>query len=276
MSPVPEDSISRAPDAAAAAARRGRLRYYIDGQSTGVARYVLEQTLFFFLRGLPGLVGIGLRALAYRLILHSDGSPIIEDHVRLGQPANVHLGRSVYLDHGVYLHACPQGVFIGDDTFVMHGTVLHVYNFRDLPQSGIWIGRNCYFGEFCLVRGQGGVRIGDSVLLAPRAQLLAVNHLFDDPTRPIIDQGISAQGIVVEDGAWIGAGAVVLDGVRVGEGAVIGAGAVVTDDVPAHAVAVGTPARVVRRLDENRGEGTGARIEALARSETESFDTLVY
>ena len=241
--------VSQVPDAVAVAARRGRLRYYLEGQSTGVARYLLEQVLFCVLHGMPSLVGIGLRALAYRLILRSDGLPIIEDHVRLCQPANIHLGRHVYLHHGVYLHACPQGVFIGDDTFVMHGTELHVYNFRGLPDSGIWIGRNCFIGEFCLIRGQGGVHIGDSVLLAPRVQMLAVNHCFDDPSRPVMQQGITAQGIIVEDGAWIGAGAIVLDGVRVGQGAVVGAGAVVTRDVPPRMLVVGSPARVVRSLD---------------------------
>jgi acetyltransferase-like isoleucine patch superfamily enzyme len=248
-----EASVSRAADAAAVAAERGRLRYYLEGQSTGVGRYIVEQAVFFFLRGMPSLVGIGLRALAYRLILHSDGLPIVEDHVRLCQPANIHLGRRVYLDHDVYLHACPQGIFIGDDTFVMHGSVLHVYNFRDLAQSGIWVGRNCYIGECCVIRGQGGVHIGESVLLAPRVQILAVNHLFDDPSQPIMDQGITAQGIVVEDGAWIGAGAILLDGVRVGARAVVGAGAVVTRDVPPRTLVAGVPARVVRHLDAKDG-----------------------
>ncbi len=242
-----ESFISREADAAAVAAREGPLRYYLRGQSTTLARYVLEQTLFALLGGIPGLVGIGLRALAYKLILSSDGLPAIEDHVRLAQPTHIHLGQQVYLDRGVYLHACPQGIFIGDRTFVMHGSELHVYNFRGLPQSGIWVGANSFIGEFCLIRGQGGVQIGESVLLAPRVQLLAVEHIFQDPSRPVMEQGIVARGIRVGDGAWIGAGAIVLDGVTVGERAVVGAGAVVTCDVPPLAVAVGVPARVIRQ-----------------------------
>lgn len=244
-----EPVVSLKSDAAAAAAERGRLRYYLDGQSTGIGRYALEQLLFSLFRGIPGLLGIGLRALSYRLILDSDGWPAVEDHVRLCQPGNVHLGRHVYLDHGVYLHGCPEGIFIGDETFVMHGSELHVYNFRDLPQAGIWVGKGCFIGEFSLVRGQGGVHIGNDVLLAPRVQILAVNHVFDDPGRPIIKQGITAEGIVVEDGAWIGAGAILLDGVRVGARSVVGAGAVVTETIPPRTLAVGSPARVVRHLD---------------------------
>lgn len=265
-----EAVVSRVPAASMVAARRGRLRYYLEGQSTGLGRYVMEQALFLLFQNVPGLVGIGLRALAYRLILHSDGLPAVEDRVRLCQPANIHLGRHVYLDHAVYLHACPQGIFIGDETFVMHGTEMHVYNFRDLPHAGIWVGRDCFIGESCLIRGQGGVCIGDAVLLAPRVQVLAVEHIFDDPSRPVIQQGIRARGIVVEDGSWIGAGAILLDGVRIGEGAVVGAGAVVTRDIPSHALAVGVPARVVRQLDPAREPSAHKDAAALAFGDGDS------
>jgi acetyltransferase-like isoleucine patch superfamily enzyme len=186
--------------------------------------------------------------MVYKLILHSQGFAAIESGVRLGQPNNITLGHNVYIDHGVYLHACPSGIEIGDNSFVMHHAELHVYNFRQIPHAGIKIGRDCLIGEFCVIRGQGGVTIGDKVYLAPLVQMLAVNHIFTDPTRPIIEQGITAQGIVVEDNVWIGAGAIITDGVRIGQGAVIGAGAVVTRDVPPHTVAAGAPAQVVKEI----------------------------
>jgi acetyltransferase-like isoleucine patch superfamily enzyme len=63
-----------------------------------------------------------------------------------------------------------------------------------------------------------------------------------------MDQGITAQGIVIEDNCWIGAGAIVLDGVTIGRGACVGAGSVVTKSVPPHSLAVGSPARVIRDL----------------------------
>ena len=159
--------VSKEQDAAAVAAKRGRLRYYLDGQSTSVGRYVLEQSLFLLLGGIPSLIDIGLRAVAYKMILRTRGKVAIENNVRLCMPHNITLGRDVYLDYGVYLHACPKGIFIGDGTFVMHNAELHVYNFRDLPHSGIWVGENCFIGEFSIIRGQGGVTIGNHVLLAP-------------------------------------------------------------------------------------------------------------
>ncbi len=198
----------------------------------------------------PTVVGLGLRALLYRLIMKMDGLAAIENNVRLRFADNIHLGHGVYLDQGAYLHACPGGIEIGDETIVMHGAILHVYNFRNLPHASIKIGRNCLVGEYSVIRGQGGVTIGDRVYTSPFTQIIAVNHVFDDPHRPFVEQGITAEGIVIEDDVWLGAGAVITDGVRVGKGAVVAAGAVVTKDVPPHTIVGGVPARPIKTIDE--------------------------
>ncbi len=131
--------------------------------------------------------------------------------------------------------------------------MLHVYNFRDLPHAGIRIGRESLVGEYTVIRGQGGVTLGDRVFTSPLVQLIAVNHVFDDLDRPFSEQGITAEGIVIEDDVWIGAGAVITDGVRVGRGAVIAAGAVVTKDVAPHTVVGGVPARLLREIGGTPG-----------------------
>jgi acetyltransferase-like isoleucine patch superfamily enzyme len=227
---------------------RDHLAYYISGQAPSLGDYVLQELLTSLCGWVPSLPGIALRTLTYRAILTMTGFAAIESGVRIRHARNVRLGRNVYLDRGVYLHACANGIDIGSDTCIMHNAELHVFNFRDLPHAFIHIGERTFIGESVVIRGQGGVTIGDSVLIAPLAKILAVNHNFADVTRPVIDQGINGKGIVIENGAWIGAGAAILDGVRVGEGAVIGANAVVTKDVAAHCLAVGSPARVIRDL----------------------------
>jgi acetyltransferase-like isoleucine patch superfamily enzyme len=226
------------------------LRLYLRRQASSPARYWLEQIVMGLVGWIPSVVGIGLRGIAYRLILRMEGWAAIESRVRLRFAENIQLGHGSYLDEGVYLHACPRGIEIGAGTIVMHGAVLHVYNFRYIPHAGIWIGRDSLIGEYSVIRGQGGVVIGNRVYTSPFTQILAVNHVFDDPTTPFIAQGITAQGIVIEDDVWLGASAIVTDGVRIGRGAVVAAGAVVTEDVPAHSVVAGVPARVVRRLDQ--------------------------
>lgn len=224
------------------------LSLYLNRQASNLGRYVLEQTLFAFLGWIPGLFGIGLRGVLYRLIMKLDGWPAIENGVRLRYADNIHLGHGVYLDQGSYLHACPNGIDIGSNTFVMHGAVLHVYNFRDLPNSWIRIGKDSLIGEYSVIRGQGGVTIGDRVYTSPFTQIIAVNHVFDDPKQSFVEQGITAQGIVIEDDVWLGSGAIITDGVHIGKGAVVAAGAVVTKDVPPHTVVGGVPARLIREI----------------------------
>lgn len=209
----------------------------------------MEQTLQSLLGWIPTLLGITLRALAYRLMLTMHGWAAIEDGVRLRFANHIELEHGAYLDHGVYIHACPAGVTIGAGSLVMHGSILHVYNFRDIPRAGIAVGQDSLVGEYNVIRGQGGVTIGDRVYTSPLVQIVAVDHVFDDPTRSFTDQGITAQGIVIDDDVWVGTGAVICDGVHVGEGAVVAAGAVVTRDVPPHVVVAGVPARVIREID---------------------------
>lgn len=234
-----------------------RLRTYLSWQADSLGHYAGEQLVQALASWIPTVVGIGLRGLLYRLILRMDGWAAIESGVRLRFASRVRLGNGCYLDQGVYLHACPQGIDIGASTMVMHGAVLHVYNFRGLPHAGIHIGRDSLIGEYCVLRGQGGVHIGDRVYLSPLVQVVAVDHVFDDRGRPFVEQGITARGIHIEDDVWIGSGAVITDGVRIGRGAVIAAGAVVTADVPEHAIAAGVPARVVGEVGDrprDRGE----------------------
>ena len=229
-------------------ARPSGLRLYLSRQASSPSRYAWEQLLLALFGWIPTVLGIGLRAAVYTLIMHVGGLVAIERGVRIRFADRVRLGSGVFLDEGVYLHACPGGITIGDNTLVMHHAELHVYNFRDLPHATIQIGRDCLIGEFNVLRGQGGIQLGDRVYTSPFVQLAAVNHVFADPNRPFVEQGITAQGIAVEDDVWIGAGAIITDGVRIGRGAVVAAGAVVTKDVPAHTVVAGVPARVVKTI----------------------------
>jgi len=226
-----------------------KLRLYLSRQASSIPRYFYEQSILFLFGWIPTVIGVGIRGLFYRLILKMNGVAAIESRVRIRFADRIKLGHGVYIDEGAYLHACPQGIEIGDNTIVMHGAVLHVYNFRNMPQSRIKIGKDSLVGEYSVIRGQGGVTIGDRVYTSPFTQIIAVNHVFDDPHRPFVEQGITAEGIVIEDDVWLGAGAVITDGVRVGKGAVVAAGAVVTKDVPPHTVVGGVPAKLIKTID---------------------------
>jgi acetyltransferase-like isoleucine patch superfamily enzyme len=108
------------------------------------------------------------------------------------------------------------------------------------------IGPRATIGPFCCVWGgwsRTWARVGADVLLSPGVVLVAGNHGMSG-SGPVRDQPFEELDVVIDEGAWIGAHAVVV-GCRVGKGAVVGAGAVVLSDVPDLAIAVGSPARVV-------------------------------
>jgi acetyltransferase-like isoleucine patch superfamily enzyme len=223
-----------------------QIRYFLAGQASSVSRYILEQLVLSLFGWVPTLLGIGARSVMYRLIMQLEGSVAIEAGVRFLYADHIKLGKGVFLDQGVYLHALPGGISIGENSFLMHHTMLHVFNFRSLPHSGITIGKNCFLGEYNVIRGQGGVTIGNDVYTGPMVQLVAVNHVFHDANRPIREQGITAEGIVIEDDVWLGANVTVVDGVTVGQGSIIGAGSVVTQNIPPYSIAVGTPAKPIK------------------------------
>lgn len=92
----------------------------------------------------------------------------------------------------------------------------------------------------------GMIKIGKLCLIGPGVVMRTSQHRFDEPYLPIRQQGHDVADIFIEDNVWIGAHAVILGGVRIRSGAVIGAGAVVNKDIPAMAVAVGVPAKVIK------------------------------
>lgn len=131
------------------------------------------------------------------------------------------------------------------------GTDIRPYS-RIITSSGpITFGRGCGLNCFSYIAaGKAPITIGDHVRIGSHVSIIATNKLFDDPTKLIVEQGTSEKGITIEDDVWIGSHSVIVDGVRIGKGSVIGAGAIVTRDIPPMSVAVGNPARVIRKRGE--------------------------
>ncbi len=110
----------------------------------------------------------------------------------------------------------------------------------------ISLGARCFANFGLVALDVAPITIGDDVQIGPNVQLLTPTHPTDPDLRR--DKWEGARPITIGDNVWLGGGAIVLAGVTIGENTVVGAGAVVTRDLPANAVAVGNPARVVRQL----------------------------
>lgn len=99
----------------------------------------------------------------------------------------------------------------------------------------------------------GPVKIGDGVMLAQNIVLSGLNHCYENVDLSPSLQAVTSNQIFISDDVWIGANVVVTAGVTIGKHSVIGAGSVVTKDVPDFCVAVGNPARVVKKYDSKLG-----------------------
>lgn len=110
----------------------------------------------------------------------------------------------------------------------------------------VMIGKNVIIMPNCLMMSAGTISIEDDVRIAANCQLISNNH---DPYERDI---ITCLPVLIKKGAWVGAGSTILPGVTVGRYAIIGANSTVTKDIPDYAVAVGSPARVIKYLDKEK------------------------
>jgi acetyltransferase-like isoleucine patch superfamily enzyme len=118
---------------------------------------------------------------------------------------------------------------------------------RKTMEPTLVIEDDAYIGSFVQINAWRRVLIGKQVLVGDRAFISDADHIFGSPDVPIKLQGDHFVGeVVLNDGCWIGIGAVILPGVTIGRNAVIAANAVVTRSVPDNTVVGGVPAKVIR------------------------------
>lgn len=113
--------------------------------------------------------------------------------------------------------------------------------------GGIKLGDGVYIGPNSVLFGAGGIKIGNNVLISPGVIITSHQHQFNEKGKLIKEHKSEFAEVVIEDDVWIGANAVILPGVRIKKGSVIGAGAVVSKDIEECSVAVGVPAKVIKK-----------------------------
>jgi acetyltransferase-like isoleucine patch superfamily enzyme len=219
-------------------------------------RLVLHETVVTLTSGVPGALGLVLRSFAYRLLLGSVGrSVVFGQNTVLRHPAKIHVGDNVTVDDLVVLDAkgtSNRGIVLGNGVFLGRGTIL------SCKDGDIVLGDHVNIGFHSEIFSGSSVTVGKHGLFAAYTYLVGGGHEFERADRAVLEQPRASAGITLGDNVWLGAGAKVLDGVRIGRDVVVGAGAVVTSDLPDGAVAVGVPARIVRRRGKQPDEATGA------------------
>jgi acetyltransferase-like isoleucine patch superfamily enzyme len=191
----------------------------------------------------PGALGLALRQALYPMLLGACGRNVVfGQNVVLRHPHKIRIGDNVVVDDNCLIDAkgdTNRGITIGQGVFIGRNTILSCKN------GDIEIGDGSNIGFNCELFSASQVRVGRDTLVAAYCYVIGGDHDFSDPSKSVLAQPRRSTGVSIGDGAWLGAGAKILDGVIVGDHAVIGAGAVVRESVPTRAIAVGIPAKVV-------------------------------
>jgi len=209
----------------------------------GWGALIKHEAITLLAQNVPGALGFALRKTFYPSLLGACGRNVVfGQNVVLRHPGKIRIGDNVVIDDNCLLDAkgdTNKGIAIGSGVFIGRNTILSCKNGDIAIEDGANIGFNCE------VFSASRVRVGAGTLLAAYCYLIGGDHDFSDPDVSVLDQVRRSAGIDVGSGAWLGAGAKILDGVTLGNGSVVGAGAVVRHSVADGEIAVGIPARVV-------------------------------
>ena len=216
-----------------------------------LVKYELIMTLTNWV---PGALGLLLRSKLYPLILGSVGRNVVfGTNVAIRHPHKIHIGDNVVIDDHCVLDAKGdgnKGITIGNGVFVGRNTILTCHDGDIVLEDNVNIGFNC------VISSLGSIVIKENHLMAAFCYLVGGDHVADRTDVPILYQGRTAKGIVIEENIWLGAGVAVLDGSTVGRDSIIGAHAVVNGDIAPYSIAVGVPAKTIRDRRNGNKEKT--------------------
>jgi acetyltransferase-like isoleucine patch superfamily enzyme len=225
---------------------------YIHTRASGLWRYFFERGIQLLCCWIPGPVGFFCRAVLYYCFFHRNSKmAFIEAGVELFYMDSISFGKGVYVDRNCRIHASKAAIKLGKNNRLLRGAYLCTYVSNARTGEGIVTGSECWIGvNAVLGSGQGGLFIGNNVLIGPNAVIVTGNHDYERADLSAVEQEYYGKPIRIGDNVWVGANAVVLGGVTIGEHAVIAAGAVVADDVEPYTVVGGVPAKKIRDIDK--------------------------
>lgn len=190
-----------------------------------------------------------LREKYYASVLKSMGENVkIGANVKIVNPQYISIGNNVIIsDNSTLIARGEGGITIGDNVIIND----RVYLDTERADLGyITIGNNAYIGTGTTLFGHVGLEIGEYSLLAQNITITPYSHIFTNPEEPIINQGGHMEKVTIGRDCYLGMGVCVMYSASIGKGSVIGAHSTVVKPIPEFSVAVGTPAKVIKKREK--------------------------
>ncbi len=158
-------------------------------------------------------------------------------------------GKDVYIEPGAFINR-PRFVHMGNHVRVKRNTSINLHP-KDKKSKGIllFVGDNTIISESCFISACNRIVIGENVGISPNVMIIDNSRKIGDISRPSKEQDLKIGHVEIGADSWIAYGACVMPNVTIGKHCIIGALSVVNRDIPSYSVAVGAPAKVIKRFD---------------------------
>jgi len=210
------------------------------------------ELIISFISWLPGAIGLLLRSKFYPLIMGQVGKNVIFGrNMTLRHPKKIRIGNNVMIDDNTMLDAKGfnnKGITLGDGVFIGRNCILYC------KDGDIYLEENTNIGHNCTLFSSNTITIHNDTLISAYCYILSGGEYdYQNAEIKMIDQdGCTSVGsLEIGSNCWIGAKVIVTDGACIGDNSVIGAGAVVIKPIPPRSLALGIPAKVIRKTVKN-------------------------
>ncbi len=174
-------------------------------------------------------------------------------------------GKDVYIEPGVVINR-PRYVHVGDHVRIKRNTSINLHpKDRKSKEPLLFIGDNVIISESCFISACNRIVIEENVGISPNVMIIDNSRKLGDVSRPSKEQDLKIGYVHIEADSWIAYGACIMPNVTIGKHCIIGALSVVNKDIPPYSLAVGSPAKVVKRFDFEKREWVRVSVSDITK-----------